>query len=184
MSKLKELINELCPNGVEYKALGEVAKISNGRDHKHLSDGDFPVYGSGGIMRYADEYIYNQESVLIPRKGSIGNIFYIDFPFWTVDTIFYTKINIDLIKPKYFYYYLKTQRLEELNTGGGVPSLTKSVLDKVLIPIPPLPIQHEIVRILDTFTELTAELEAELEARKKQYEYYRDQLLTFKEVSP
>src|SRR5690606_19071066 len=71
----------------ELKNLKDVAKISNGKDHKIFKDGSIPVYGSGGIMRYIDTSIYEEESVLIPRKGSIGNIFYVNEPFWTVDTI-------------------------------------------------------------------------------------------------
>jgi type I restriction enzyme S subunit len=187
MTNLDRMIDELCPNGVKFAALAIVAKISNGKDHKHLADGEYPVYGSGGIMRYAKEYIYDQESVLIPRKGSIGNIFYIDSPFWTVDTIFYTKIDQSKIVPKFLYYFLQTQHIEDLNPAAGVPSLTKTKLDKIHIPLPPLAVQREIVRILDNFTELTAELEekltAELTARKKQYEYYRNYLLTFRENS-
>jgi len=180
---LSRLIKKLCPNGVEFVKLAEVAKISNGKEHKSLPDGEIPVYGSGGIMRYVNQHIYDKESVLIPRKGSISNIFHIDIPFWAVDTIFYTKIDISRIIPKFFYYYLLTQRLEELNIAGGVPSLTKSVLDKVKIPVPPLPVQREIVRILDHFdtltTDITNGLPAEIAARQKQYEYYRNKLLTF-----
>lgn len=172
------LIEELCPDGVEYKFLEKVAKISNGKDHKHLEDGEIPVYGSGGIMRYVNQYIYNEVSVLIPRKGSIGNIFYVDTPFWSVDTIFYTKIDLSQINARFLFHYLLTQNIEKLNTAGGVPSLTKAVLDKIQIPVPPLPVQSEIVRILDNFTELTAELTAELTDRKKQYEYYRDSLFS------
>ena len=187
MSKLDELIAEHCPDGVEYVSLADVARISNGKDHKHLADGEIPVYGSGGIMRYANQFIYDQESVLIPRKGSIGNIFYVNTPFWTVDTIFYTKIT-NRILPKYLYYYLTMAHVEDLNEAGGVPSLTKTVLDKISIALPPLPVQSEIVRILDNFTELTVELTveltAELTARKKQYEYYRDELLTFGDNVP
>ena len=179
MNKIQELIEQLCPNGVEFKELAEVAKISNGKDHKHLEEGEFPVYGSGGIMRYANQFMYSEESVLIPRKGSIGNIFYVNKPFWTVDTIFYTRINTEAIQPKFLYYYLKTLDLKELNFAGGVPSLTKTILDKIIIPTPPLVIQQEIVSILDSFTQLEAELEAELEARRAQYAYYRAKLLNF-----
>jgi type I restriction enzyme S subunit len=175
MSKLDQLIAELCPNGIKFVVLPDVAKISNGKDHKHLADGKYPVYGSGGIMRHAEEYIYDKESVLIPRKGSIGNIFYVNNPFWTVDTIFYTKIDQSKIIPKFFYYFLQTQHIENLNIAGGVPSLTKTELDKINIPLPPLPIQKEIVSILDKFTEL----QAELQARITQYEYYRNSLLSF-----
>lgn len=103
MNKIEKLIQDYCPEGVEYKELKQVATISNGKDHKHLENGKIPVYGSGGIMRHASMFIYNKESVLIPRKGSIGNIFYVDIPFWAVDTIFYTKINSGTILPKFLY---------------------------------------------------------------------------------
>lgn len=172
---------------IKFMQLGEVAKISNGKDHKHLDDGEYPVYGSGGIMRYANNFLYNKESVLIPRKGSIGNIFYTNQPFWTVDTIFYTKINFDIMLPKFFYHFLKTQHLEELNFAGGVPSLTKTMLDKIHVPVPPMEEQERIVAILDKFDSLVNDisegLPAELTARRQQYEYYRNKLLTFDEAA-
>ena len=181
-SKLDELLRELCPDGVEYKELQEILKIKNGSDYKAYSEGDIPVYGSGGIMTYIDRYVYNKPSVLIPRKGSIDKLYYVDTPFWNVDTIFYTEINTDLAMPRYVYHCLLREHLEQYNTAGGVPTLTQKVLNKVQIPLPPLPVQREIVRILDKFTERTAaliaELTAELTARKKQYEFYRDKLLT------
>lgn len=182
MNRIEKLIHEFCSSEVEFKELKQVATISNGKDHKHLENGKIPVYGSGGIIRHASMFIYNKESVLIPRKGSIGNIFYVDIPFWAVDTIFYTKINSGTILPKFLYYYLLTLDLTKLNFAGGVPSLTKSILDKILIPIPPLPVQQEIVNILDKFTQLEEELNAELEARRKQYEFYRNMLLTFNDL--
>ena len=178
MSKLQELIQELCPNGVEYKKLGEIVIIKNGRDYKHLGKGNIPVYGSGGIMTYVDTYAYNKPTVLIPRKGSLGNLFYVDKPFWNVDTVFYTQIDENKMIAKYLYYTLAKEHLENLNNAGGVPSLTQAILNKVIIPVPPLDVQNEIVRMLDCFTLLTAELTAELTARRKQYEYYRDALLT------
>lgn len=169
----------------EWKSLKDVAKISNGKDHKIFKDGSIPVYGSGGIMRYIDTSIYEEESVLIPRKGSIGNIFYVNEPFWTVDTIFYTKINIEIIIPKYFYYFLKTKDLKELNFAGGVPSLTKTVLDKIKIPIPSIEKQERIVKLLDqldaTHTAIEEEITKEIKLRTQQYEYYREKLLTFPE---
>lgn len=179
MNKLEKLIKEIYSKGVEYKKLDHVLKIKNGKDYKKFQLGDIPVYGSGGVIAYINTSVYEKPSVLIPRKGSIDKLYYVDKPFWTVDTIFYTEINEDIVIPKYVYYFLQMQHLEKLNTAGGVPSLTQAVLNKILIPIPPLPVQHEIVRILDKFTELTAELTAELIARKKQYEYYKNRLLTF-----
>ena len=181
MSRLREMIKELCPDGVEYRKLEDVLKICNGSDYKKFGEGDIPVYGSGGIMTYIDTYVYDKPSVLIPRKGSLDKLYYVDVPFWTVDTIFYTKISEDVL-PKYVFYYLQSQHLERLNKAGGVPSLTQTILNKVLIPIPPLPIQNEIVKMSDNFTELTAELTAELLLRKKQYNFYRDSLLDFVRV--
>lgn len=180
MSNLEELIERLCPDGVEYKELSEVLTIRNGKDYKHFGEGNVPVYGSGGIMTYIDTAVYKKPSVLIPRKGSLDKLYFVQEPFWTVDTIFYTDINVDIVEPKYIFYYLQKEHLEKLNKAGGVPSLTQSVLNKVKLPVPPLEVQREIVRILDNFTFLTTELAAELAARQKQYEYYRDLLLTFK----
>ncbi len=179
MSKLEELIQQYCPDGVEDKKLRDILKIRNGRDYKHLGAGLVPVYGSGGIMTYVDASMYNKPSVLIPRKGSIDKIYYVDTPFWNVDTVFYTEINTLLVNEKYLFYALQKEHLEKLNTAGGVPSLTQTVLNDVQIPVPPLPVQEEIVRILDTFTELQAELQAELQKRKLQYNYYLDNLLNF-----
>lgn len=183
MSRLQELIQTLCPNGVEYKRLGKIVVIKNGRNYKHLTKGTIPVYGSGGIMTYVNEFTYNKPTVLIPRKGSLGNLFYVDTPFWNVDTIFYTEVDTSQIIAKYLYYFLAKEHLENLNKAGGVPSLTQSILNKIEIPLPPLEIQAEIVRILDAFTSYAAELQAELQARKEQYAYYRDRLLTFDEYA-
>ena len=179
MSKLDELISELCPDGVEYRALGEVLTIKNGRDYKKFGEGNIPVYGSGGIITYIDTAVFDKPSVLIPRKGSLNKLYYVEAPFWTVDTIFYTDINTAIVKPKYIFYSLEGKHLERLNSAGGVPSLTQGVLNKIIIPVPPLQVQSELVRILDKFTELTTELTTELSTRKKQYEYYRNQLLEF-----
>lgn len=166
--------------------MGEILKIKNGSDYKKFNLGDIPVYGSGGIINYIDTYIYDKESVLIPRKGSIRNLFYVDKPFWTVDTIFYTIIDKEIVIPKYLYYYLSKLNLEKLNTAGGVPSLTQAVLNKIIIPLPPLEEQQRIVDILDRFDRLCNDisegLPAEIEARQKQYEYYREKLLSFKKL--
>lgn len=184
MSKLKELIKELCPNGVPYLELKDVLVIKNGKDYKKLSKGKYPVYGSGGIMTYVSDYLYDKPSVLIPRKGSIDKLYYTEEPFWNVDTIFYTDIDTTKVIPQYVYFCLQSEHLEQYNTAGGVPSLTQKVLNKVMLPVPPLEVQREIVRVLDTFTLLTAELTAELTARKKQYIFYRDKMLNFGDKAP
>lgn len=179
MSNLKRTVQELCPNGVEYKELQEILTIKNGSDYKGFGEGDIPVYGSGGIMTYIDTFAFDKPSVLIPRKGSIDKLYYVDTPFWNVDTIFYTDIDTTKAIPRYVYHCLLREHLEQYNTAGGVPSLTQKVLNKIKIPVPPIEVQREIVRILDNFTELTQELTQELTLRKKQYEYYRDILLSF-----
>lgn len=180
MSKLKELIDRLCPDGVKYKPLGDVAKIMNGKDYKHLDNGDIPVYGSGGVMTYINDFMFDGESVLLPRKGSIGKLYYVNNKFWTVDTLYWTKINPDILKPKFLYYFLQTQNIEgKAIKAGAVPSMTQAIYNKIPIPVPPIEVQEEIVKILDRFADYTAELQAELQARKEQYEYYRNLLLTF-----
>jgi len=183
MSRIDELIAEHCPGGVEFLLLKDVARIRNGKDYKGFGEGIIPVYGTGGIMTRIDTAAYEKPSVLIPRKGSLNKLYFVDEPFWTVDTIFYTEINENLISPKFFYYYLATQHLEELNQAGGVPSLTQTVLSEIRIPVPPLVVQLEIAKVLDTFTKLEAELEAELEARRRQYQYYLNTLLSFSDAS-
>ncbi len=185
MSKIDDLINTYCLDGVEFRELGAVATIKHGKDYKKFGHGSIPVYGSGGIITYVDTYSYNKPTVLIPRKGTIKNIFYVETPFWNVDTIYYTKIDTKQITAKFLYHFMKSINLQSLDTGSGRPSLTMQVLNGIRLPVPPLPVQEEIVDILDKFIKLEAELEAELgaelEARQKQYAYYRDELLNFDE---
>lgn len=178
MNRIERMVAEMCPDGVEFLPLGDLVTIKNGADYKRFAEGSVPVYGSGGLMTRIDHAVYGGPSVLIPRKGSLGNLFFVDEPFWTVDTIFYTIIGERLV-PKFLYYFLLRARLDNLNQAGGVPSLTQSVLKVLRIPVPPIEIQWEIVDILDSFTKLEAELEAELEARRAQCAFYRDRLLSF-----
>ena len=134
-------------------------------------------------MTYVSDYAYNKPSVLIPRKGSLNNLFYVDIPFWNVDTIFYTDIDDSSVVPKYLFYTLQKEHLEKLNTAGGVPSLTQAVLNNVELNLPSLTVQERIVNVLDNFDAICSDLKiglpAEIEARNKQYEYYRDLLLSF-----
>ena len=154
MSRLKELIERLCPDGVEFSPLKNIAIIKNGKDYKHCGPGDIPVYGSGGIMTYIDQFCYDKPTVLLPRKGSIGKIYYVETPFWNVDTVYYTDINTTKVCPKFLYYFLATIDLEKMNCGkGAVPSLTQEILYRIIIPVPPIEVQEEIVRILDRFAD-------------------------------
>ena len=164
--------------------LEEVVTIKNGKDWKKLGQGNIPVYGSGGEMGvFVDKYSYDKPTVLIPRKGSIDNVFYLDKPFWNVDTIFHTEIDESKLIPKYFYYFIEHYDLNKLSDNSTRPSLTQSSLNKLKVPLPPLSLQNKIVKVLDKFQVLLADtkglLPAEIEERQKQYEYYREKLLTF-----
>ncbi|OOR94988.1 type I restriction/modification specificity protein [Haemophilus parahaemolyticus HK385] len=165
------------------KKLIDVAKIKNGKDWKHLGEGNIPIYGSGGIMGYVDTYSYDKPTVLIPRKGTITNIFYLEEPFWNVDTIYYTEIDTTQILPKYFYHFMKTVDLTKLDTGSGRPSLTQAILNEIPIFVPSIEEQHRIVSILDKFEALTNSitegLPLAIEQSQKRYEYYRELLLNF-----
>ena len=171
---------------VEWKVFKDVATLKNGKDWKNLPSGDIPVYGSGGEMgEFVADYSYDKPTVLIPRKGSISNLFYLEKAFWNVDTIYYTEIDEEQIIPKYFYYYLTTVKLEEMATNPTRPSLTQAILDKIRIPVPSLKTQSRIVQVLDNFdmvcNDLNIGLPKEIELRQKQYEYWRNQLLKFNE---
>jgi len=130
--------------------LGDVLELKYGKDHKALNDGNIPVFGSGGIMRYSDTFLYDDESILIPRKGTLNNIFYINEPFWTVDTIFWSKINKKEAFGKFLFYQLKTIDFASLNVGSAVPSLTTKVLNEVDISLPPLEEQKAIAEVLSS----------------------------------
>ena len=131
--------------------LGDIVKIKYGKDHKQLNDGNIPVYGTGGIMRYADTELYSKKSVLIPRKGSLGNLFLVTEPFWTVDTLFYTEINESIVIPEFLFYKLKTYDLASLNVGSAVPSLTTAILNALEVEIPSLEMQSKIIGVLQAF---------------------------------
>lgn len=146
--------------------LSDVIQIKYGKDHKKLAEGNIPVYGTGGIMRYVDRPLYDKKSVLIPRKGSLGNLYFVDKPFWTVDTLFYTEIDESQILPEYLYYKLKTYDLASLNVGSAVPSLTTAVLYPLTIELPPVETQMEIVSqlsVIDKKIKLNKKINQNLE---------------------
>lgn len=128
--------------------LGEIIQIKYGKDHKKLNDGEVPCYGSGGIMRYVSEYLYDEESILIPRKGTLNNVFYIDEPFWTVDTLFWSIVDKNLADTKFIYYQLKLIDFNRLNEGSAVPSMTVPIINNIEIKLPAINIQKEVSKIL------------------------------------
>lgn len=130
--------------------LGEVLQVKYGKDHKKLSEGKYPCLGSGGVMRYVDSFLYNKESILIPRKGTLNNIMYKSEPFWTVDTMFWTIINETKVFSKYLFYQLTLIDYENLNVGSAVPSLTVPVINDIEIKLPPLEEQKAIADVLSS----------------------------------
>lgn len=115
--------------------LSELIEVKYGKDHKKLADGNIPVYGSGGLMRKVEKSLYDGESVLVPRKGSLNNVMYVASKFWTVDTMFYS-IQKYPGAAKYSYEFLKTQDLASMNSGSAVPSMTTVVLEALPLKVP------------------------------------------------
>lgn len=130
----EELKREI-PEGWEVKKLDKVLSIKNGKDHKELHDGNYPVFGTGGIMRYVDEFLYSGESILLPRKGSLDNLMYVNDTFWTIDTMFYTEVLL-LNGAKYLFYYIDGSNYLNLESGTGRPSMTASAYYSIDVIVP------------------------------------------------
>lgn len=190
MSKLNDLINKLCPDGVEFVKLGETCEVLRGKrlTKKQLSETEkYPVF-HGGIqpIGFYSKKNRNANTVMIINVGaSAGTIGYSEKDFWSSDGC-YCLSHTESVLPRYIYYVLSKDQhyFQSKVRHGGIPTLDALVVRNYRIPLPPLPIQAEIVRILDKFTQLEAELEAELDCRKRQYEFYRDELLSFGKITP
>ncbi len=115
--------------------LSDLVSVRYGKDHKKLRDGSYPVYGSGGVMRYVERPLYDRESVLIPRKGTLNNVVYVSEPFWSVDTMFFTEMKLPNIA-KFVFHFMKDKDLTSLNAGSAVPSMTTDILNSLELSIP------------------------------------------------
>ncbi|AVK72420.1 restriction endonuclease subunit S [Staphylococcus saprophyticus] len=136
---------------MEFK-LKDLVNIKYGKNQKNVKNprGEYPILGTGGIMDYADDFLYDKPSVLIGRKGSIGKVKYIEEPFWTIDTLFYTIVNENLVIPKYLYYKLSQIDFNYYNEGTTIPSLRTETLYKIDIDLPKKNIQKKVVNLLNT----------------------------------
>lgn len=184
MSKLEELINELCPDGVEYVKLSEVAEISIGEfvhKNKQHENAKYPVFNGGtSNTGYYDEFNRTENKIIISARGAnAGFVNRVFTKFWSGNSCYTVGVNENFLNWTFAYYWLKSKEVSLLGKQqkASIPAVSKKQVEDFLIPLPPLPIQEEIVRILDKMTSLTAELQA----RQKQYEYYRDSLLRFEE---
>lgn len=186
---MHQLLLELCPNGVEYKTIGEILGVNRGKrlTKKDLSE-DFPYFVYHGskdtpLGKYKD-YNVQGDTVIVVNTGGIGGVKYCDDDFWCSDGSFWLG-HSERMNTKFVYHYVSQfeNYFFSQKRVGGVPTIDKSTVEDLRIPVPPIEIQNEIVRILDKFSEYTAELaaeiNAEIEACKQQYEYYRDKLLSF-----
>lgn len=147
--------------------LGNVLEVKYGKDHKKLKDGQYPVYGSGGLMRHVDSKLFDGPSILIPRKGTLNNIMFVEKPFWTVDTMFWTKINGQKIDPLFLYYCICKKNFASMDVGSAVPSMTVSILNEIPISYPKKESDQRriasLLSSLDRKIELNNKINAELE---------------------
>ena len=160
------------PEFWEIVSLETFVEIKYGKDHKKLAEGEYPVYGSGGIMRYVDKFLYNGESVLVPRKGTLNNVMYINESFWSVDTMFYTVMKKKNIA-KFIYLFLNGIDLKSMNVGSAVPSMTTNILNNMKIIKPPS-------RILEEFNSLISPIFQMIKHNKEENDTLveiRDELL-------
>ena len=191
MSRLEQMIKELCLEGVEYKALEECCIILDSQrkpvTKSNRETGAYPYYGANGIQDYVSNYIFDGTFVLVGEDGSVMNTDGSPVVTWATGKIWVNNhahiiAEKDGVLLRYLYHYLQTINVRTL-IHGNIPKLTGGDFRSIIIPIPPKEIQKEIVRILDKYSaqvdELNRLLKSELEARKKQYEYYRDKLLDF-----
>lgn len=149
----------------------DVLDIRNGRNQRQVENenGKYPIYGSGGVIGHADNFICDAETVVIGRKGSINNPIFVDEPFWNVDTAFGLVANKEVLLPKYLYYFCVNYNFEQLNTTVTIPSLTKANLLQIEIRVPDMDIQQNIVNVLDKICYL-------IDVRRKEL-YSLDQLV-------
>ena len=191
MKNLETLIQELCPDGVEFVKLEEVCKISRGKVYskKYLAEhiGEYPVYSSqtanDGILGRIGTYDCDGKFLTWTTDGAYaGTVFYRQGKFSVTNVCGLISCSNPFLSLKFLYYWLTIEAPKHVHQGMGNPKLMSNQMAKIEIPLPPIEVQTEIVRILDKFTSLEAELEAELDCRKRQYEYYRDKLLSFDNV--
>jgi len=194
-SRLNKLIETLCPDGVEYMQLGEISDIFIGSFIKKTEQDKtykYPVY-NGGMepTGYYYNYNSNKNSIAISARGAnCGFVNYLFVNFWAGNSCYVLKDLPKNVDTKYLFYYLKSneRRLFDLRQISGIPAINQEQLSRFIVSVPPLPVQNEIVRILDQFDTLVNDIKqglpAEISARRKQYEYYREKLLTFKEKQP
>ena len=186
MSKLQELIDHLCPNGVEFGKLGDYIDIYTGSqfNKRDMNDaGSYPVINGGvNASGYIESFNEEAKTITISQGGaSAGYVAWQETPFWAGAHCYVVRPSSSAVLNRFLYFFLKNQEvyLQQMQHGAGIPALNRDKVKSLLFPLVPIEVQEEIVKILDRFADYAAELQAELQARKEQYEYYRNLLLTF-----
>lgn len=169
----------LIPEEWEVKELGDLLKFGSGKDYKELRTGEVPVFGTGGVMTYVNDFLYDGDSVGIGRKGTIDKPVFLSGKFWTVDTLFFTYDFKDIL-PKFAFYKFLLVKWKEYNEASGVPSLNKNTLEKIKISVPPLPEQTAISSALSDMDALIAQTEKLIEKKKAIKQGVMQELLTGK----
>ena len=166
MSKLEELIQQYCPDGVEYHMIGEIAQVGTGSSNGNEAeeDGEYPFFVRSQTVKRKNDYEYDEEAIIIPGEGGIGDIFhYINGKYALHQRVYRIHFTSSAINVKFAFHYMKSafkQFIMMKAVSATVTSIRKPMIEGFSIPIPPLPVQEEIVRILDAFAELQAELQA------------------------
>lgn len=171
----------IIPEDWEVKKLGDILKVKHGKT-QHLVEnryGEYPILGTGGQIGRSIKALYNQPSVLIGRKGTIDKPQYVDNPFWTIDTLFYTEIN-KKNSVKYIYYLFNTIDWYSYNEASGVPSLNAKVIENISIKIPPLKEQKSIATVLSDMDDLIESTQKLIDKKKKMKQGTIQELLTGK----
>lgn len=188
MSKLNELIKELCPDGVEFKQIKYIAEVGTGSSNGNEAqdDGEYPFFIRSQNVKRKNDWEYNEEAIIIPGEGAIGDIYhYMNGKYAIHQRVYRIHFTNKEVNVKFAFHYFRScfkSFIMRKAVSATVKSIRKPMVEEFTLPILPLPVQNEIVRILDNFTELTTklimELTTELTARKKQYEYYRDTMFS------
>jgi type I restriction enzyme, S subunit len=193
MTRISELIERLCPNGVEYYDIKEIAEVGTGSSNRdqNVEEGLYPFYVRSKNILRSQRYLFDEEAIVIPGEGGVGDVFHYVCGKYDLHQRAY-RISFDstrILTRFAFYVFVNSFKsyIIKKSVTATVASIRKPMIEDFRVPIPSLEVQQEIVRILDALTtletELETELEAEMDARKKQYEYYRDTLFALSEFN-
>ena len=192
MTTINDLTDRLCPNGVEWKLLGDIAEIGTGSSNANegLEEGLYPFFSCSQKPLQTNEYEFDETAIITAGNGvGVGKVFYyVEGKYGLYQRAYRICFSFPDLLPKFYYYYMQSafpSYIEKIMNVSCIAFIRRQMLTDFTVPLPPLEVQRKIVEILDQFhtltTSLTEGIPAEIEARRKQYQYYREKLLSFKE---